>query len=369
MVEHMRYALVIIGDIASSTGGFLYDRVIARSLASSGDEIEVISIPCRDGFEPAREDAASIVVERVRGTSPDLLIEDELAHRVLLGANEALRRGGPPVVSIVHHLARSEETVPGRPAGRDDVELLYLESVDGFVVNSEATFASIRDLTGRSFPHVLARPGCDRLGAMTLHEVDERLGRRAGRLKILFAGQIVPRKRLHTLLEAIGLAGPDRFSLHVAGDRSTDPAYSAAVLERAGRLGPGGSVTFHGAVSDRSLAGLMRECDLLAVPSRYEGYGIVYSEGMGFGLPALGSPNGGACEIIEDGINGFLPDPDDPGGLASVLDRLASEDGMLERMSVEAWKRSRSLPSWKDTCAEVSSFLDHMTTRSGPGPL
>ena len=44
----------------------------------------------------------------------------------------------------------------------------------------------------------------------------------------------------------------------------------------------------------------------MVVPSSYEGYGIVYREGMAFGLPAIGTTSGGASEIITDGENGYL---------------------------------------------------------------
>ena len=42
------------------------------------------------------------------------------------------------------------------------------------------------------------------------------------------------------------------------------------------------------------------------MPSSYEGFGIVYLEGMAFGLPALATTAGGAAEIITSGQDGFL---------------------------------------------------------------
>ena len=65
---------------------------------------------------------------------------------------------------------------------------------------------------------------------------------------------------------------------------------------------------------------LLPQHHLLAVPSSYEGFGIVYLEGMHFGLPAIAGTDGAAKEIITHGQNGFLVRPGNPQALAHHID-------------------------------------------------
>ena len=86
-------------------------------------------------------------------------------------------------------------------------------------------------------------------------------------------------------------------------------------------------------------------------------FGIVYLEGMAFGLPAIGTTAGAAPEIIENGKTGFLIQPDDAQGLASHLAALADDRSLLERMSLNALKRYQQQPRWVETAGQIRQFL------------
>ncbi|HLO16277.1 MAG TPA: glycosyltransferase family 4 protein, partial [Anaerolineales bacterium] len=101
----------------------------------------------------------------------------------------------------------------------------------------------------------------------------------------------------------------------------------------------------------------LRQAHLLVVPSSYEGFGIVYLEGMCFGLPAIGTTAGAAGEIIEDGQTGYLIEPDDSASLAARLKSLAEDRGLLTRLSTNARKRYLRQPSWEGTAANIRNFL------------
>jgi glycosyltransferase involved in cell wall biosynthesis len=93
------------------------------------------------------------------------------------------------------------------------------------------------------------------------------------------------------------------------------------------------------------------------VPSSYEGFGIVYLEGMAFGLPAIGTTAGAASEIISDGENGYLISPDDAAMLAERLSTLAHDQDLLADMSVKALDRYHEQPTWEQTAASIRQFL------------
>jgi len=99
------------------------------------------------------------------------------------------------------------------------------------------------------------------------------------------------------LLEALLKQPPGTCQLTVVGDTNVDPSYMRVVyhLLMVTRLE---DVTLIGVVDDAELATLLAQSDVLVVPAEYEGFGIVYLEGMNFGLPAIGTTCGGAREII-----------------------------------------------------------------------
>jgi len=95
----------------------------------------------------------------------------------------------------------------------------------------------------------------------------------------------------------------------------------------------------------------------MVVPSSYEGFGIVYLEGMGFGLPAIGTHAGAAREIITHGKNGFLIEPDDDMMLANILGELAIDRELLVEISLNAVRRYKSQPRWGETARSIRDFL------------
>jgi glycosyltransferase involved in cell wall biosynthesis len=93
------------------------------------------------------------------------------------------------------------------------------------------------------------------------------------------------------------------------------------------------------------------------VPSSFEGYGIVYLEGMCFGLPAIGTTAGAASEIISEGVNGFLIGPGDAELLADRLKLLNGKRDVLIRMSLAARARYLRQPKWEQTASQIREFL------------
>jgi glycosyltransferase involved in cell wall biosynthesis len=116
-------------------------------------------------------------------------------------------------------------------------------------------------------------------------------------------------------------------------------------------------VTLTGQTLDADLAAVLAKSDVLVVPSEYEGFGIAYLEGMGFGLPAIGTTSGGACEVIDDGVNGYLVPPNDPTTLAERLQSLAADRAQLAHMSLAAHEQFLAWPSWHDSMARVRQIV------------
>ena len=92
-----------------------------------------------------------------------------------------------------------------------------------------------------------------------------------------------------------------------------------------------GAVSFLGRVSDDALAALYRRCTFFVMPSRDEGFGLVFLEAMRAGKACIGGL-GSAAELIEDGVTGLVVDPGDPEQVLEALVRLFTEPETRERM-------------------------------------
>jgi len=86
-----------------------------------------------------------------------------------------------------------------------------------------------------------------------------------------------------------------------------------------------GAVTLAGFVPDAELAAHYQLCDLFAMPSRGEGFGIVYLEAIATGKPTLGGNQDGAIDALRGGELGVLVDPDDVGAIAQTLTAILTQ--------------------------------------------
>ncbi len=350
----MRVGLVIYGSLATVSGGYLYDRQLVDYLERQGDQVTIIALPWRSYGRHLLDNLSADLPRRMNG-GYDVVLQDELNHPSLVWANGRLRRGPhPPIVAIVHHLRVSEE----RPAWQNwfcrHVERRYLRTADAFIFNSQTTRREVEALTGRAIPHIVAYPGGDRLGPPDNLLIDARANQSPFRL--LFVGNVIPRKGLHDLVAALARVAGD-WVLTVVGSVAVDAAYVQRVRESVARLGLGERLIWRGGLADDDLAAEMAAAHVLAVPSAYEGFGIVYLEGMGFGLPALATTAGAAAEIVTDGGNGYLVPPGDVVALAARIQSILDDRALLARLSAAALAGYAHRPTWAETTAAMRQFL------------
>ncbi len=355
----LRIGLVIYGHLDTLTGGYLYDRKLVEFLRSEGDVVEIFSLPWRNYGKHLLDNLSQKLIRSVSEARLDVLLEDELNHPSLFRLNRKLK-ANYPIVSIVHHLRCSEL----RPAWQNRfyrlIESDYLAGVDGFVFNSVTTRRTVENLIRNRKPSVVAFPGRDGVRTDITRAMVERRALEDGPLRILFVGSLIPRKELHTLLEALAGLPRDGWRLNVVGSPKTDPAYASRVFEEIERLGVRDQVQMLGSLTGQELAKCYSGNHLLAVPSSYEGFGIVYMEGMGFGLPALACTAGAAHEIITHGKDGFLIQPGYARAIAEHIGGLMNNRAELVRMSFAALERYAAHPTWNEGAAAIRRFLEEM---------
>lgn len=376
----MRIGLVIYGSLDTVSGGYLYDRKLVEYLRTQGEEVEIISLPWRNYASHLTDNLhfrlpISSVIARSEATkqsskaqSFDILIQDELNHPSLILANAG--KHPYPIVSLVHHLRCSEL----RPKWQNNlyrvIEKRYLQSVDGFIFNSQTTERVVTGLLESSKPSVVGYPPTDRFCDRMSSEEEIRERAKSDELRVLFLGNVIFRKGLHTLLNAVKRLR-SKVRVDVVGGLKAESGYAAQIQEFIKANALSSSIFLHGTLDNEPLVEMYKRSHVMVVPSSYEGFGIVYLEGMGFGLPAIGTTAGAAGEVITHGEDGYLIEPDDDATLARIHDELAHDRELLVGLSLNAVTRYKSQPRWEETAGKIREFLYQMagvSVRSGIAP-
>ena len=351
----MKIGLIIYGSLDTVSGGYLYDRKLVKSLRKRGDQVEIISLPWRKYGAHLTD---NFHFRLPRGF--DLIIEDELNHPSLLTANG--QEHSYPVVSLVHNLHSLEP----RSAWSNDlyqiVERSYLNSVDGFIFNSNTTCDAVQALIGEQKPFIVANPPTDRFGSRLNENQIYLRANETNPLRLLFLGNVIPLKGLHVLLEALRHPAFD-LRLDVVGSLTVEPTYARKMQEKANAGGLSSKVFFHGILDSEALIERFEYAQMMVMPSSYEGFGIAYLEGMGFGLPAIATTSGAAAEFITDGENGHLIPPENSSVLAERLATLASDRELLAHMSINALRCYQQQPKWEQTVDHIRNFLLEVIAR------
>lgn len=131
------------------------------------------------------------------------------------------------------------------------------------------------------------------------------------RLRVLFVGRLDRQKGVDVLVEAARGLG-DRISVRIVGD---------AVV--AGRRPEWGADAAHlewlGWQDHAGVAAQLNACDVVVMPSRWEGFGLVAVEAMRAGKPVWASAVGGLREVVADGVTGRLFPVGDVAALRALL--------------------------------------------------
>jgi glycosyltransferase involved in cell wall biosynthesis len=148
-------------------------------------------------------------------------------------------------------------------------------------------------------------------------------------LRILFLGYLRANKNVGSLIRAFVRTASGNEELVIAG---AGPELEELLTLAAGRT----NVRFAGYVDGQEKVTLLREADLLVVPSFVEPWGLVVNEALFYGLPVLVSCYAASSTLIEDGRTGLLFDPGVEDELEGCLRRYFTDPGLRARLRVGA---------------------------------
>lgn len=153
-------------------------------------------------------------------------------------------------------------------------------------------------------------------------------------LRLLYVGQLLPYKGVHTAIEGVAVAAARschaRLRLTIVG--AGEPAY-VTHLETIARE-HAIDADFLGRLPHEELPAIYREHDVLIFPSIWqEPLGLTYLEAMASGTPVLSTLTGGQAELLKHGDNAWSFEPNDSASLADGILRLAGDPLLCRRLA------------------------------------
>lgn len=163
-------------------------------------------------------------------------------------------------------------------------------------------------------------------------------------LLLCFAGRLVPEKGIENLLHAMSLLQEEPVHLIIAGD---------GPLRHRVESESGGHVAYVGRLQRPDLASLLKQSDLLCLPTRSEGFSTTLLESAACGTPALITPVGGVDELIPNDDFGTVLRSDAAGEIAAQVTRLNSSRDAVKRQAENVSRRVRDEYGWQSAAAQV----------------
>ncbi|HEY2645431.1 MAG TPA: glycosyltransferase [Candidatus Acidoferrales bacterium] len=143
-------------------------------------------------------------------------------------------------------------------------------------------------------------------------------------------------------------------SLVLVGDGDDRPRLE----ELARTLGVSECANFLHGLSPEQLFACYANCDVFALPSSGEGFGLVFLEAMAHSKPVIGGAHGGIPDIVEDGVTGLLVQHGDAERLAQALESLLSNPSRAREMGARGRDRLEKTFSFAQFQSRLMQLLD-----------
>ena len=318
-------------DVRGGSGTFVGISVLRRAVIARGHTVDLLAPPPGRSLSlPGRLLFNVLARNAVRRFRPDAVVGFDLDGIFVR------RDGARSAASLKGVLADEARFEHGSARARLTLEAIFerIHVRRAQVVLATSAYSAARIVEDYGVPSTRVRvvPESIELARWKqLLNTAEALPR--DRPSILCVAHLYPRKDVATLIAAMGRPGMAA-TLRVAGD-GPELLHLQKLTQR---LELGDRVEFLGHVPLARLAAEYRRADLFCLPSRQEGFGIVFLEAMAAGLPIVAARGTAVEELLGDGACAVLVPPGDETALAAALGRLLGDAVERRRLS-EAGRR------------------------------
>ena len=165
-------------------------------------------------------------------------------------------------------------------------------------------------------------------------------------------GRLAPQKAMHVLIDAAPalVAAHPKLRVLIVGDGPL----RAELEAQAARLGVAHAVRFTGYQED--VVSAYAAMDVFVLPSRDEGFGLVFLEAMAMGVPVVGTRVIGSEDAVDDGVTGLLVPYADPSALTGAVRGILESPDLARRLRETASERVRRVYSREQCAARVEEL-------------
>ena len=175
--------------------------------------------------------------------------------------------------------------------------------------------------------------------------------------EIVFAGRFVPQKNLIQIIKTLDTVKDLKWHATLIGDGQD----KEMLLSEIAAAGMTERIELPGWKTPEEVIGIFHRSDILFMPSTTEGLPVTGIQGMASGLALLLSNAGGNPEIITEGENGFVHDPDDTAGFSKDLRRLLSDAHLLLQMRTNSLRLAENFDI-KKTAADYLKVFETLVS-------
>ncbi|MCB1664643.1 MAG: glycosyltransferase family 4 protein [Pseudomonadales bacterium] len=338
----------IPGDLESLTGGYAYDRRLIAELRALGWEVTVV--PLASGF-PYPDAAALQAADAALNAIPDeaLVLVDGLA----LGAMDTVATQHSKrlrLVALCHHpLALESGLNENTRTHFLQSEATALSASRAIVVTSPASRALLTHLFGIPATRItVAVPGTDPAPFAACE----------GQPPVLLCVATLTRRKGHDLLiDALAMLSHLEWQARFVGGDDFDPGWAQTLREKIQGAGLQQRIVLTG--SRKDLRAEYQGADIFVLPTRFEGYGMVFTEALSYGLPIVASQIEPVTEIVPPEA-GLLVPAENSAALASALERMLMDTTLRATLTQGARESAENLPRWPDTATAVARLLQEI---------
>jgi glycosyltransferase involved in cell wall biosynthesis len=122
-------------------------------------------------------------------------------------------------------------------------------------------------------------------------------------------------------------------------------------------------VLFVGEVAFKNVPSYFAQCTVYVLPSRSEPFGLVLLEAADYGKPIVCTRVGGVPEIITDGVDGVIVEPDDPASMAAEILTILRDGDLGRRLGNAARETLVARFLWKD---RIRDYIEIFQGSAGP---
>ena len=347
-----RQAFIVPADLPGPSGGLTYNQRVLAHWRASGLDVAEVAVP---GGWPHPSPADREMLAQRLAQHPQVLVDgiigsaapEELAFAAAAGTQ----------IAMLVHLPLPAES------GLSPEQRRRLAASECAAVNAAHTIVCT---SGWAREDLQARYGLDT--ATGAEPGGAPAGLAAGSMppRALFLGALTPRKNPLGLLQTLTELPELPWTAVIAGPEGQDPGYAGQVRAAAEAL-PEGRAAVIGAVGGSRLETLWGETDLLVLPSLAETYGMVVTEALARGIPALVGAGTGAQDALrgdaqgpraELSAPGDALDPRDLHAWSATLRDFFSDASLRQQWRGAAQAHRARLRTWSHAAQDLRTAIE-----------